>query len=387
MIIDEFNPGHLKTGFTKETVAIFVSAATWFYAMGKFAGGAFAEKFGGKVSFFVGIIGAIVFNVMFGLSGAFPMFTLAWCGNRFCQSFGWPGMVKISGQWYKPAIYGTIMGALSLSFLFGDFAARKFMAMLIGNGFGWRQIFFVCAGILAVYSVLAFFFLKERPSEPIEAAAAVDAEPVIKSTQKQLRGDLFKQPAFWFACAMSFSFTLMRETFNEWTPTIFEEIGKMKHDVAADASSYFPLAGALSVILVGWLSDKLGAPRRGIFIVGGLILSAIIMGWVSTAVGTITATALVATIALVAFVLIGPYSLLAGAISLDLGGAESGALASGWIDGIGYIGGILSGYGVVKIAESQGWSMAFLSLSGLCAVTAIIAFVYLQTSKKRLASG
>ena len=186
---------------------------------------------------------------------------------------------------------------------------------------------------------------------------------------------------------MSFSFTLMRETFNEWTPTIFEEIGKMKHDVAADASSYFPLAGALSVILVGWLSDKLGAPRRGIFIVGGLILSAIIMGWVSTAVGTITATALVATIALVAFVLIGPYSLLAGAISLDLGGAESGALASGWIDGIGYIGGILSGYGVVKIAESQGWSMAFLSLSGLCAVTAIIAFVYLQTSKKRLASG
>jgi hypothetical protein len=41
--------------------------------------------------------------------------------------------------------------------------------------------------------------------------------------------------------------------------------------------------------------------------------------------------------------MIGPYSYLAGAIALDLGGKAGGATTSGTIDAVGYLGEILAG--------------------------------------------
>jgi hypothetical protein len=37
------------------------------------------------------------------------------------------------------------MGFISLSYLFGDAAARGFMGWLIGHGLGWRGVFLACA--------------------------------------------------------------------------------------------------------------------------------------------------------------------------------------------------------------------------------------------------
>jgi OPA family glycerol-3-phosphate transporter-like MFS transporter len=82
--------------------------------------------------------------------------------------------------------------------------------------------------------------------------------------------------------------------------------------------------------------------------------------------GSLLAIGIVASVALV---MIGPYSMLAGSISLDMGGKEGGATASGWIDGVGYLGGIISGWTIGKLAEQSGWGSAF----GLLAVTAAIS--------------
>ena len=41
------------------------------------------------------------------------------------------------------------MGFISLSFLFGDAAARALIGRLIHLGLGWRGLFIVSAGVLA----------------------------------------------------------------------------------------------------------------------------------------------------------------------------------------------------------------------------------------------
>src|SRR5207245_7148913 len=92
-------------------------------------------------------------------------FTLAWIGNRLVQSMGWVGMVKITSRWFSFSQYGTAMGIISLSYLFGDAAARKFMGVLIDHGLGWRQLFFAAAGVLAVLFFLNLALLKESPAE------------------------------------------------------------------------------------------------------------------------------------------------------------------------------------------------------------------------------
>jgi hypothetical protein len=40
--------------------------------------------------------GSILFTVLFVLAGGFPLFTLAWVGNRRFQSMGWVGLVKVA---------------------------------------------------------------------------------------------------------------------------------------------------------------------------------------------------------------------------------------------------------------------------------------------------
>ena len=93
--------------------------------------------------------GAIACTMLFAMGGSLPVFTLAWSANRLIQSLGWPGMIKITSRWFSYSRYGTVMGVISLSFLFGDAVARAFMARLIGAGLGWRGVFWVAAGVLA----------------------------------------------------------------------------------------------------------------------------------------------------------------------------------------------------------------------------------------------
>jgi sugar phosphate permease len=87
--------------------------------------------------------------------------------------------------------------------------------------------------------------------------------------------------------------------------------------------------------------------------------------------------------AAIAFALIGPYSLLAGAISLDFGGKDASSTAAGWIDGIGYLGGILSGSLIAGIATKQGWGAAFQVLAGTAAVSFVIAVAYIGLDARR----
>src|ERR1700691_5625373 len=80
-------------------------------------------------------------------------------------------------------------------------------------------------------------------------------------------------------------------------------------------------------------------------------------------------------VALVGFTLLGPYSYLAGAMSLDFGGQRGSATAAGIIDGFGYIAGWLSGVTVARISVAYGWSTAFFALAGVSLVTAFVATI------------
>lgn len=77
-----------------------------------------------------------------------------------------------------------------------------------------------------------------------------------------------------------------------------------------------------------------------------------------------------------AFCLLGPYTFLAGAIALDVGGKQSSATASGLIDSTGYFAGIVSGWGIGAIAEHAGWSATFTVMSVVALVTAGAAEVF-----------
>jgi OPA family glycerol-3-phosphate transporter-like MFS transporter len=83
--------------------------------------------------------------------------------------------------------------------------------------------------------------------------------------------------------------------------------------------------------------------------------------------------------------MLGPYSYLAGAISLDLGGKRGGATACGIIDGVGYLGASLAGIGVARLSVVFGWGGAFRALAGVALLTSACAAVFLHMQRRKIA--
>jgi sugar phosphate permease len=77
--------------------------------------------------------------------------------------------MKLTSRWFSFSNYGAAMGVISLSYLFGDAAARRFMGRLIGHGIGWRGVFFAAAGVMLIIFIVNFLLLKELPHEIGEA--------------------------------------------------------------------------------------------------------------------------------------------------------------------------------------------------------------------------
>jgi OPA family glycerol-3-phosphate transporter-like MFS transporter len=353
------------------------------YAIGKFPAGVLSDSFGGRRNFLAGMLGSVLCILLFTLGGGVPLFTLAWVGNRLVQSFGWVGMVKVTSRWFSYHSYGTVMAVISLSFLFGDAASRTFLAWLIGNGLGWRGVFVVAAVTLFFLFVLNAVLLKESPkafgeAEPEANPMAVLAERVPRGSNDdffQTLRSLFLNSGFRLVCILSFMFTLVRETFNLWTPTYFVQVVGLSDAEAARKSALFPLFGGISVLLCGVVSDRLQQRGRATIIFYGLLFSGLVLFLLGLNFGS-SRDLPVRLVTLVGFLMIGPYSYLAGAISLDLGGKRGSATASGIIDGVGYLGGILAGDSIARISIAYGWHGAFTILAIAVWFASIAAFFY-----------
>jgi OPA family glycerol-3-phosphate transporter-like MFS transporter len=350
------------------------------YAVGKLFLTGLGDYWGGRRNFLIGVGGATVFTLLFAAGGSFPVFSIAWLGNRLTQSIGWAGLVKVSSKWFDFTSYGSILGILSLSYLIGDALARQQMGLLIEHGYGWRALFLFAGVVTAVTLLANLLWLRESRTEEGYAAATPNPRNLFAATEAPpasvaaLLLPLLRSRAFLLVCLLSFACTIIRETFNTWTPVYLREhLGYSMSD-SASLSAIFPGVGALSVLGAGWLSDRLGLNGRSLLLFVGLTgTAAALLVLMSVRPGGGHALLGVTTIGAVAFCLLGPYSYLGGAFALDFGGKQASAASSGIIDGVGYLGGVLAGDTVARLAVSFGWDGVFVTLAAVSAVAAVCA--------------
>ena len=348
------------------------------YALGKIFLTGLGDFWGGRINFLIGLGGATVFTLMFASGLSLPLFTMAWIGNRLTQSISWAGLIKVSSKWFDFSSYGMIIGILSISYLVGDAAARQWMGMLIEHGFGWRTLFYFAAAVVALFLVVNFFFLREsrldsgfveaKPN-PLNLFAASESRP---QSVRELLLPLVRSRAFLLVCLLSLGCTIIRESFNFWTPVYLRDYLGYSMSNAARMSAVFPGVGAVSVLATGWLSDRLGVNGRSLIMFVGLGATAaallVLMSMRSSSTGPLLPLIAIGTIA---FCLLGPYSYLGGAIALDFGGKQAGAVSSGIIDGVGYLGAVVAGDSIARVSVAFGWQGVFVALA---AVSALAAF-------------
>jgi len=391
-------------GLTKAQIGLVASVGVLTYAVGKVINGLIVDYVGGRQIFLFGMAATIACTAAFGISSSLPVFIAVWGANRYFQSMGWNALVKTASRWYPAHRQATIMGFLSLSFLFGDAIDRAYLGglVVIGQrsadtplGFlaNWRSVFLIAAGTLGLIAVVMTFVLRssprdlglEEPSANPQNVFGAAGQSAATVPLLELLLPFLQSPLFWSICGINFGLTLIRESFNNWSSTFLKEVAGLSSGQAGIASLVFPLAGGVSAIAAGLLSDRLGG-RHGRVVVPSLVLLVVSlgsMGFINVTGRPIAAMALVAG---TSFFLIGPYSYLSGVMALDLGGKRGSSTAAGLIDGAGYVGGIASGWGVAAIAARYEWAGVFLALAGVCCLTLVVAVAYLILSERKNAN-
>jgi OPA family glycerol-3-phosphate transporter-like MFS transporter len=383
-----------------EHLGLLDSVGLFAYAIGKVINGLVVEYFGGRRMFLIGMVATIACTTAFGLSAGLPFFLGIWGANRFFQSMGWPALVKTASRWYPTGRQATVMGFLSLSFLFGDAIIRLYLGGIVAIGqiwagtsleilADWRAVFLIAAGTLAVIALIIAVVLRSSPRDlgleepsanPDNVFGAAGQSPA-SVPLAALVLPLLESPVFWSICGINFGLTLVREAFNGWSPVILKDVAGLPSGRAGMASLVFPLAGGIAAIVAGLLSDRLRG-RHGLVAVPSLFLATAClyeMGVINIAGKPWTAMAL---IAITSFFLIGPYTYLTGVMALDLGGKRGSSTAAGLIDGAGYLGAIASGSGVAWIAKRYEWYGVFKMLALACGLTLIFALAYLILSER-----
>jgi len=350
------------------------------YAVGKLFLGGLGDYWGGRLNFLIGLAGAAAFTALFASGGAIPLFTLAWVGNRLTQSLAWAGLIKVSSKWFDYSSYGTIIGILSISYLVGDAVARQCMGALLEHGAHWRTLFYFAAAVAGVCLTLNYLFLRESRAgaglgeartNPLNLFGASEEKPA--SIMALLR-PLFASRSFQLVCLLSLGCTIVRETFNLWTPVYLRDFLHYSVSNSASLSAVFPGVGAFSVLLTGWLSDRLGVNGRALIMFVGLGASVLaLLALMALRADKPGSTLPLVAIGFVAFCLLGPYAYLGGAFALDFGGKQASAVSSGLIDGVGYLGGVLAGDSVARLAIAYGWQGVFVALAGVSALATLAA--------------
>ena len=377
MIVEELGQHGVSHADAIVRIGAISSFGVLAYALGKLFLGGLGDFWGGRANFLIALGGATAFTLMFASGASLPIFTLAWLGNRLTQSIGWAGLIKVSSKWFDYSSYGSVLGILSVSYLVGDAGARYWMGLLIQHGYGWRSLFALAAAVVGTLFVANLLFLgesrvaaghAEARANPLSLYADAESRPL--SVAALLR-PLLRSRAFILVCLLSLGCTVVRETFNTWTPVYLRDYLGYALSDAASWSAVFPGVGAVSVIATGWLSDRLGIHGRSLILFLGLSAAALaLLALMSLPGGTHASLLPVLVIGVIAFCLLGPYSYLGGAIALDFGGKQAGAVSSGIIDGVGYLGGVLAGGSVAQLSVAAGWRGVFIALAAVSAISA-----------------
>jgi sugar phosphate permease len=378
LIVDELGRRGISHATAIVSIGSMASFGVFAYAMGKWFLTSLGDYWGGKRNLLIATGGATAFTLLFASSSSLPMFTLAWTGNRLTQSIGWSALIKVSSRWFHYSRYGTVAAILTCSYLIGDAAARQSMGALLDHGVTWRGLFVFGAGVAGCMFVANLFFLRESRSGEGYPEAEPNPTNLFCGAQQrprnflQLVRPLLASRAFLIVCLLGFASTMVRETFNTWTPVYLRDFAGYGVSQAAALSAIFPGVGAVSVLLAGWLSDRLGSQCRALLLCFGLSATAVaLLVLTGLRPGTGGTVLPVVMTGVVAFCLLGPYAFLPGAFALDFGGREAGAAASGLVDGTGYLGGVLAGYAMARLAVAFGWGGVFVTLAVVSALAAL----------------
>ncbi len=366
-------------GVSKADLGTVASVSTIAYAAGKFIFGPLIDRIGGRACLYASLFLVAVFGLCGSLVGSLASLTFFYSANRLAGSLAWGSMVKLVPEWFGSRALPFAMACLSLSFVFGGVCATLFAGQVAAwTSNNWRLVMGIPSGVVILLLLLNWIILP-RP-DAISCKREKSSAPCFNFAQFR---ELLKIRQFWVVCALSFTLTLLRETFNVWTVDFFKTEGgaAMSMKIAAFLSTPFDAFGALGILLLGYIFGRVSKVTRRYLLCSILLLLSLLIFSLPRLIH-VNLWVVTAAIGGVGFLAYGPYSLLAGIFAVEIRGAGQVATVAGMVDGVGYIASILAGRQFGRIVDIGGYGLGFQCLAALALASAFICLFLYRDSEK-----
>lgn len=407
-------PGMIQEyGFSNSQITDMLSAWSIAYGTGQLVNGLLTDRIGGKKAMFIGAIGTIIINLVFGFAsfvGTFSTFALIWLLNGWLQSFGAPGMVKINAAWFNRNERGTFAGIYGFMIQLGQFTINN-LAPFILAGFSvgifvvakgeWRWLFRLPPIFTAVMAVLLVFLPKESPEAAGYPGVVSDGpdktDAGVRSGIKESFITIFTHPLVWFYAVAYGCTGAVRNSSDQLAVLYF--VQQLKLDLAKKPAAVFytmnlmPIVAVIGSFTAGWVSDKFFRGHRSpvamtlYFFESFVILCAAIvihMGIVGPTSGGIFLGCLF--LVLVSLTANSTHAIVGAAAPMDIGGRKMAGFASGVIDSFQYYGAAIALPLTGRLIDHYGWgvwypTMATFGMIGGCAMFLVMRKQRLLTAK------
>lgn len=360
-------------GFSERDYAQIITIYSIIYMLGQFINGYLSDKFGPKIIMSIGLVLTISANLFMGFSHSLLMFTVLSGFNGFGQSTGWSGSIKILSSWFDDKERGIITGWWTTSYVIGGFGASIFATYWLTQSnilpaYSWQKAFWAPSLFLLFLAILFFIIIPGEKNNTCQALST--SKPADKKDSKGYILILNKSE-IWLVGISYFFLKFIRYSFLFWLPAYLEQSLHYSTANAGYLSSIYELAGFAGILAAGYLSDKVFGLKR--FAVSSLMLFLLSAGFLIQSFLSGNGFIWVCMIIFISgFATYGPDSLLSGAMAIDIGSQHNSAKASGFINGLGSAGQLLSPVAVAVICQKMGWDYLFRTFFYLSIISAIL---------------
>lgn len=372
-------------GWSYTDYGSIVSGSLIIYGLSVFFNGPLCDKIGGRLTILIGAAGAAIFNLLFGLTYLFvtspaiinhttntvispailshgvaastviSMMTIIWMLNNYFQSFGALSVVKVNVAWFKVEERGKLAGLFSICIQLGRFLGTFGCSALLFL-LPWQYIFWIPSALLALIFLIDKKYLKDSPEDigysyfdtPTMSTEKVKVSLVLKK--------VFANPYMWLFALIALCLGITRNGIEHWYARYFQVVYKVAATEVIKYTPYKVVAISIPVVMIltgfisGWLSDTKFDSRRGPIVVFSFIGQIIFLLCLNHFIFSPWLAA-VSIICLLASIQAG-HCLIAATASMDFAGRKATATATGFIDGMQYLGGATMGYGMAKVLDS-----------------------------------
>lgn len=368
-------------GFDKAQIGTIISTASLIYGVSAIFNGPIADRIGGRRAMLIGVWGAVVFNLVFGL-GAYvgaveskgfllAYFATAWSLNMYFQSYSALSLIKVNASWFHIAERGRFSAIFGSMIQSGRAGILSLGGLLVAIG-PWQWVYFAPAAIMAVMGVATYFVVQDSPEktghpelDTKDASSGYTGKVDFKYVARQV----FTNPIALTIAAAEACTGVVRKGFEEWFPRYMQEHLHLKTDsgVFQKGAWSIVLAGIAGAFVAGYVSDIVFKSRRPPVALLGYVLQALALVCISLAPST---TLVIVAFVVNSFAVSVVHSMLSGTASMDFGGKKAAATAAGMFDGMQYVGGTLAGLPLGWVIGKYGWggwgpSMAIFAIVGL----------------------